>query len=114
MTRIKQHTVDASGDALNTAAVSVEIRNGAASTGMAAKLSEALVAEGYKVEDVGNTDDGTIYPETLVIYKDEAYEGACKAILNEMGGGRIINGGDFYSFDTNVLVIIGRDWMPIE
>ncbi len=107
-------TVDASGDALNTAAVSVEIRNGAASTGMAAKLSEALVAEGYKVENVGNTDDGTIYPETLVIYKDEAYEGACKAILNEMGGGRIINGGDFYSFDTNVLVIIGRDWMPIE
>lgn len=107
-------TVDASGEALNTAAVTVEIRNGAASTGMATKLSEALAAEGYKVEQVGNTDDGTIYPETLIIYKDSAYEGACKAILNEMGGGRIIDGGDFYSFDTNVLVVIGRDWMPIE
>lgn len=107
-------TADSSAGAVNTSSVSVEIRNGAAATGMATKLSEALEAEGYQVKSVGNTDDGTIYPETLVIYKDAAYEGACKAIINEMGGGRVINGGDFYTFDTNVLVVIGRDWMPIE
>lgn len=106
--------VDATGTAVNTSAVSVEIRNGANSTGMATKLADALKAEGYQVEQVGNSDDGTIYPETLVIYKDPAYEGACKAVVNEMGGGRVLDGGDFYQFGTNVLVIIGRDWMPIE
>ena len=106
-------TADALGTAVNTSAVTVEVRNGSQSTGMAANLAEALEAEGYQVEGVGNTGDGIVYPETLIVYKDEAVRPAARAISGEMGGGRIINGGDFYSFSTDVLVIIGRDWMPV-
>jgi len=80
---------------------------------MAAGLAKTLEGEGYQVGPVGNTGDGIIYPETLIVYKDEAMRPAARAISGEMGGGRIINGGDFYSFSTDVLVIIGRDWMPV-
>lgn len=52
-----------------------------------------------------------MYPETLVIYKDEAFEIAAKAIVSDLSAGRVVNGGDFYTFDTNVLVIIGTDWI---
>lgn len=93
--------------------VTVEVRNGAGTTGAATKMGEMLVSDGFKVEGVGNVDDGTTYPETLVIWKDEAYEGAAKAVSRAVSGGRVINGGDFYSFETNVLVIIGKDWMPV-
>ncbi len=52
--------------------------------------------------------------ETFVIYRDEAYEGAAKAVARAASGGRVFDGGDFYTFDTNVLVIIGKDWMPVS
>ena len=106
-------TADALGAAVNTSEVTVEVRNGSQSTGMAAGLAKTLEGEGYQVGPVGNTGDGIIYPETLIVYKDEAMRPAARAISGEMGGGRIINGGDFYSFSTDVLVIIGRDWMPV-
>ena len=74
-------------------------------------LRELLTAGVYDVKSVGNVDDGTVYPETLVIYKDEAFEIAAKAIVSDLSAGRVVNGGDFYTFDTNVLVIIGTDWI---
>ena len=49
-------------------------------------------------------------PDT--IYKDEAFEIAAKAIVSDLAAGRVVNGGDFYTFDTDVLVIIGQDWIP--
>ena len=42
---------------------------------------------------------------------DEAFEIAAKAIVSDLSAGRVVNGGDFYTFDTNVLVIIGTDWI---
>ncbi|WP_165173653.1 LCP family protein [Adlercreutzia sp. ZJ242] len=106
--------VDSSAAGVNPAEVTVEVRNGAGTTGAAGRLGEMLASAGFKVEGTGNVDDGTVYPETFVIYKDGAYEGAAKAVARAASGGRVINGGDFYTFDTNVLVIIGKDWMPVS
>lgn len=91
--------------------VTVEVRNGSGIQGAAARCGELLTSAGYDVKSVGNVDDGTVYPETLVIYKDEAFEIAAKAIVSDLSAGRVVNGGDFYTFDTNVLVIIGTDWI---
>lgn len=91
--------------------VTVEVRNGSGIQGAAARCGELLTSDGYDVKAVGNVDDGTVYPETLVIYKDEAFEIAAKAIVSDLSAGRVVNGGDFYTFDTNVLVIIGTDWI---
>lgn len=97
---------------VNRALITVDVRNGAQVTGAAKRMGELLASAGYQVKYVGNTDDNTIYPETLVIYKDDAYEVAAKAIVSDLAAGRVVNGGDFYSFDTDVLVIIGKDWIP--
>ncbi len=91
--------------------VTVEVRNGSGIQGAAARCGELLTSAGYDVKSVGNVDDGTVYPETLVIYKDEAFEIAAKAIVSDLSAGRVVNGGDFYAFDINVLVIIGTDWI---
>ncbi|MEC4295564.1 LCP family protein [Adlercreutzia shanghongiae] len=91
--------------------VTVEVRNGSGIQGAAARCGELLTSDGYEVASVGNVDDGAVYPETLVIYKDEAFEIAAKAIVSDLSAGRVVNGGDFYHFDTNVLVIIGSDWI---
>lgn len=99
---------------LDRTAVTVEVRNGGGITGVGAKMGDSLTALGYVVEKVGNTDDGTTYPETLVIYKDSAYESAAESIVSDMSAGRVVNGGDFYTFETNVLVVVGKDWIPVS
>lgn len=99
---------------LDRSSVSVEVRNGGGVTGAGAKMGEVLTGLGYQLADVGNTGDATVYPETLVIYKDEAYVDAANVVVAEVGAGRVVNGGDFYTFDTNVLVIVGKDWMPVS
>lgn len=116
-------SVEAGGDpnsatsaptAIDRSAVTVEVRNGGGVTGVGAKMGESLTALGYVVEEVGNTDDGTTYPETLVIYKDAAYETAARSIVSDMSAGRVVNGGDFYTFETNILVVVGKDWIPVS
>lgn len=108
------NTATATGAAVNTSDVRVEVRNGTNATGMAHGVAELLEREGYKVGEVGNTYDGIVYPETLIIYKDEAFEPAARAVASLMQGGRVINGGDFYAFSDDVLVILGSDWMPVS
>lgn len=98
-------------DNVDRSLFSVEVRNGSGIQGAAARCGELLTSDGYDVEAVGNVSDGTVYPETLVIYKDEANELGAKAIVSDLSAGRVVNGGDFYTFDTNVLVIIGSDWI---
>ena len=91
--------------------LTVEVRNGSGIQGAAARCGELLESDGYQVEAVGNVDDGTAYPETMVIYKDAAFEIAAKAVVSDLSAGRVVNGGDFYQFDTDLLVIIGQDWI---
>ena len=78
---------------------------------MARRLCEVGEIAPDQVEAVGNVDDGTAYPETMVIYKDAAFEIAAKAVVSDLSAGRVVNGGDFYQFDTDLLVIIGQDWI---
>lgn len=96
---------------VDRASITVDIRNGANVTGAAARMGELLESDGYQVKAIGNTNDNTLYPETMVIYKNADFELAAKAIVSDLAAGRVVNGGDFYDFDTNVLVIIGQDWV---
>ena len=89
------------------------VRNGTDVTGSAAQLTKTLEAQGFKVVETGNVDDYTVYPETLVIYHDEALSPAADAVVKAMGAGRAINGGSYYTFEADVLVIIGTDYQPI-
>ncbi len=92
--------------------VTVEVRNGTQMTGAGAKLGEILSGYGYNVIGVGNVTDAITYPETLIVFTDSSYEGAAKAIASQIGSGRVVNGGDYYSSEAGVIAIIGADYMP--
>ncbi len=94
--------------------ITVEVLNGADIAGAAANMASILENAGYVITDVGNVTDATTYPETLVVYNDPAYEGAAKAVTEVINGGRAIDGGDYYTLTTNVQVIIGQDWIPMD
>ncbi len=106
--------IDSVAEGVDAGQVTVEVRNGTNTAGAAAKLGEMLSAKGYEVIGVGNTDDATIYPETLVVYTNSEAEGAAKAVVSDMGSGRVVNGGDFYSSEADIIAIIGQDWMPVQ
>ena len=94
--------------------IKVEIRNGGGVTGVGAKMGEILGNAGFTIGTIGNVTDAGTYNETLVIYRDEAYKAAANTIVKTIDGGRVVNGGDYYTFDANVLVVIGKDWQPIQ
>lgn len=90
--------------------VHVEVRNGAGITGAASACKTFLESKGYALDGAGNVDDATTYEETLIVYLGDEYENAANAIVNELGCGRVVNGGDYYTSSSNIIVIIGLDW----
>ena len=89
----------------------ITVRNGSGVTGGATEMAETLTNYGYDVTETGNTDTYA-YTETLVIYLDDQYAGACESVVNSLGVGRVVDGAGFYTFDTDVLVVLGSDWAP--
>lgn len=98
-------------EAADPSTVTVDIQNGTTITGAASLTGEELTAAGFKIGEVGNAEQ-QVYTETLVIYKDDALAQA-KAVIEALGVGRPVEAGSYYSFDGNVLVIIGSDFSPI-
>lgn len=90
--------------------ITIEVRNGAGIDGAAATLGAILENNGYTVKEVGNTNDDTIYPETLVVFTGTGSEADANTVIRDIGAGRAVEGGDFYSSSADVIVIIGADW----
>lgn len=89
----------------------VAVRNGSGITGAAAGTSDVLTGLGFQVEETGNADS-QVYTETLVVYKDEGKADAAQSVVNALGFGRTTDASAYYSFDTDVLVMIGKDYTP--
>ena len=90
----------------------VEVRNGAAITGGAAQVGEVLSAAGFNVAGTGNADSSA-FPETLIIYDGDEHKEQAEEVAAGLGSGRVIVGAGYYTYDTDVLVIIGKDWKPV-
>ena len=80
-------------------------------TGAAASMESTLTSKGFKVSETGNTDT-SVYSETLVIYNSSDAQPAAQTVLDAMGVGRLVQNTGAYSFGTDVLVILGKDWKP--
>ena len=89
----------------------ITVRNGGGITGAAASMQSLLASKGFNVTETGNTDT-SVYSETLVIYTSRDNQAAAQTVLNAMGVGRLVQNTGSYSFDTEVLVILGKDWKP--
>lgn len=90
--------------------ITIEVRNGSGVNGAAATLGAILENSGYTVKGVGNTNDDTLYPETLVVYTGTGSEAEAETVIRDIGAGRAVEGGDFYTSNADVIVIIGTDW----
>lgn len=89
----------------------ITLKNGGGITGAAASMESTLTSKGFKVSETGNTDT-SVYSETLVIYNSSDAQPAAQTVLNAMGVGRLVQNTGAYSFGTDVLVILGKDWKP--
>lgn len=89
----------------------IAVRNGAEITGGAAQMTDTLKGFGFDVTETGNMDTYA-YKETLVVYNDDAFEAAAETVVKSLGIGRTVAGAGFYTFDTDVLVVLGKDWKP--
>lgn len=96
---------------VDPAGFTITVRNGSGVTGGASQIANALTEKGFNVVETGNTDSFA-YRETLVVYKDEAFLPAAQTVITALSAGRVVNGGDFYTFNTDVLVVLGEDWKP--
>lgn len=96
---------------VDPASFTITVRNGSGVTGGASQIANALTEQGFNVTETGNTDSFA-YNETLVVYKDESFLPAAQTVIAALSAGRAVNGGDFYTFDTDVLVVLGQDWKP--
>ena len=87
----------------------ITVNNGGGIEGAAAQAASMLEDGGFKVDTVGNANM-QVYDETLVIYKDEELEQQANAVVALLGHGRAVWDSIHYTFDTDVLVVIGSDW----
>lgn len=92
---------------LAPSSVSVTVRNGAGVGGVAADAAAKLKKAGFKVGEVGNANQ-FVYDETLVVYEDDSR--LAEAVVDALGRGKVVQSRGMYSFGTDVLVVVGKDW----
>ncbi|MGB4442416.1 MAG: LCP family protein [Coriobacteriia bacterium] len=93
--------------AIDPSAITVAVRNGAGIEGCASVAAGILTEAGYVVGEVGNANQ-FVYDETLVVYKDNA--AAATAVASALPQARVVESRGMYSFTTDVLVVVGKDY----
>lgn len=102
---------DPSVSAVNPGSFTITVRNGSGVTGGASELADTLTAAGFNVAETGNANS-YVYTETLVVYDDDDFEDEAEAVVAALGFGRAIPAAGFYTFDTDILVMLGKDFAP--
>jgi LCP family protein required for cell wall assembly len=84
------------------------IRNGAGVSGLAKQASAFFVSKTFKVSATGNTAQ-PVYDRTLIIYQ-AGYEAQANLTRETLGFGDVVASKGMYSFKTQVMVVVGKDW----
>lgn len=85
----------------------VTVRNGAGIEGVAADAAARLTSAGFTVGEVGNANQ-FVYDETLIVYADDS--AGATLVQQKLGAGRVVESRGMYSFSTDVLLVVGKDW----
>jgi polyisoprenyl-teichoic acid--peptidoglycan teichoic acid transferase len=91
------------------ATVQVAVRNGAGVSGLSKQASDILLKAGFKIPETGNMSQ-FVYPKTIVVYKTDAQKAKAVAVAQSLGQGELVVSRGMYSFVTDVLVVVGKDW----
>jgi LCP family protein required for cell wall assembly len=88
----------------------VTVSNGGGISGAAKQAAGALQTQGFRVSSVGNANVN-VYKQTLVVYKSD--RSLAQSVAQYLPpNAKIVKSFGFYSFKTDVLVIVGKDWNP--
>jgi hypothetical protein len=87
----------------------VDVRNGYGIQGSATGISDMLVLAGYQRCEIGNANS-FVYDTTLIIYRDEKDRAVADDIRKRIGYGKVIASLDQYTFDGNILVVVGGEF----
>lgn len=88
--------------------IKVIVRNGGGVAGSAKQAASIVKARGFNVTGTGNTNR-FVYDDTLVVYKDEL-NSAEQVAAALPPGAKLVESRGMYSFESDVLVVIGKDW----
>ncbi len=88
--------------------IKITVRNGSGLNGVAKQAASILKAKTFAVGEVGNANQN-VYTKTMIIYKDDL--AAAQLVASAMPPGtKIVQSRGMYSFDTDILVVVGKDW----
>jgi LCP family protein required for cell wall assembly len=91
--------------------ITVTIRNGAGVSGIAKSVSDRLSPQGFKIIETGNMNQ-FVYDKTLVVYKTDTVKAAM--VREALGLGDVVASRSMYSFKTDILIVVGKDWDPAK
>lgn len=97
---------------VDPASFTITVNNGGSVEGAAADAASLLEGAGFKVESVGNANQA-VYDETLVVYQKSEDESKAEALVATLGAGRAVLDAVNYSFETDILVVVGKDWQAV-
>ena len=100
-------SIDTSG--VDKGSLTIKVLNGAGTDGYSAQAAKVLESAGYKIKETGNAES-FVYDETLVIYRNDDLRAAAEAIVKDLGTGRAVSGSVYYSLDTDIQVVVGKNW----
>lgn len=103
----KAATVTPAATTVSPSKTSVSVRNGAGQAGLAKEVSDLLKRDGFKIPQVGNTAR-PVYDHTLIVFKTS--DAKARAVHDALGFGTVVKSSSLYQFDTDILVIVGKDW----
>jgi len=97
-----------SAPAVKPGNVTLTIRNGAGVSGLAKSATDLFAEAGFVIKESGNMNQ-FVYSKTLVVYKTGT-EAKAGVVQDELGYGDIVPAAGLYKFNTDVLVVVGKDW----
>ena len=102
-------STSSSSSNLNRSSYALTVRNGGGIEGSASAVAEKLQNLGYVINDTGNTNQFA-YDTTLVVYNNDADLPYVNDIISNLGMGTAVQSAGRYSFDGNIMVVVGKDW----
>jgi len=107
-TGVDGKTTAAASSVKKPSEISVTVRNGGGVAGSAKQAASIIKARAFDVVGTGNAGR-FVYDDTLVVYKDEP-NSAEQVAAALPPGAKLVESRGMYSFDSDVLVVIGKDW----
>ena len=97
---------------IDAGSYTVSVYNGGDVIGAASEAADMLKQAGFNVTDTGNTTM-QVYDETLIVYAKDSSADAANAIVATFGIGRSLQDTVHYAFDTDIYVVVGKDWRDV-